>query len=108
MDMGTFSLIVWGGGAMFLMFRIAYLEEQLKKYIDKKYPEESALIRTHEHQWYPWSTQARTLRALIKRERANDHELAYLAKKSKRGLIYFISWTVGVFFLDYFIISKYY
>ncbi|MHC4087080.1 MAG: hypothetical protein ACYSWZ_13310 [Planctomycetota bacterium] len=108
MDMDTLSLIVWGGGSMFLLFRGVYYDQKLKRYVKRQYPEEGEIVWSYEWQMYPWSVGQRTLRALIKRERANDPELAYLAKKSKRGLIYFISWSVGVFFLDSFIISKYY
>lgn len=108
MDMDTFSMIVWGGGMVFLMFKGAYHDQRLKRYVDRRYPEEGKIVRSYEWQHYPWSVGQRTLRALIKREGANDPELARLAKKTKRALIYFISWTIGVFFLDSFIISKYY
>jgi len=108
MDMDTFSMIVWGGGAIFLMFKGAYHDQRLKRYVDRRYPEEGKIVRSYEWQHYPWSVGYRTLKALIKREGANDPELARLARKAKLSIIYCISWIIGVFFLDSFIISKYY
>lgn len=78
------------GFTIFLMFRSAYLQERLKKYIDGQYPEEARIIRSHQWQNYPWSTQARTLRALVKKELANDPELAHRATKAKRSIIYLL------------------
>lgn len=78
------------GLTIFLMFRSAYLQERLKKYIDRHYPEEGKIIRSHQWQSYPWSTQARTLRALVKKERANDPELAHRATKAKHSIIYLL------------------
>jgi len=78
------------GVTIFFMFRSAYLQERLKKYVDRHYPEDGKIIRSHQWQNYPWSTQARTLRALVKREFANDPELAERATKAKRSIIYLL------------------
>lgn len=90
------------------MFRGVYYDQRLKRYVKRHYPEEGEIVWSHEWQMYPWSVGARTLRELIEDKRGNDPELARLARKAKRALIYFLAWTIGVFFLDSFILSKYY
>lgn len=79
--------LAYVGVIIILAFRSVCLEERLKKYVDKQYPEEGKVIRAHEWQYYPWSTQARTLRALVKKQSGSDPELAYRAKKAKRNMI---------------------
>ena len=75
------------GVFIFLGFRGAYLYERLKRHVDRQYPEEGKIVRSYEWQWYPWSVGQRTLRALIKRESADDPELARWAGKWKRSAI---------------------
>jgi hypothetical protein len=104
MDMDTFFVFVYGGVGIFLLLRGAYLYERLKRHVDRQYPEEGKIVRSYEWQWYPWSVGQRTLRALIKRQSANDPELASLAKKSKRALIYVIAWPLAVALISFTII----
>lgn len=83
------------GVAIFLGFRGAYLYERLKRYVDRQYPEEGKVIRSYEWQMYPWSVGHRTLKALIKKQRANDPELARWAKKAKLDMIYLLVWCAS-------------
>jgi hypothetical protein len=108
LEMFTYYFGLYLGVGVLLGIWNIYLGERLLRYVDRQYPEEGKVIRSYGWQMYPWSVGQRTLRALIKREGANDTELARRAKKAKRALIYVISWTIGFFFLDSFIISKYY
>ncbi len=87
MDIDTFLTFVYLGVFVFLAFRGAYLYERLKRYVDRQYPEEGKVVRLYEWQWYPWSVGHRTLMALIKKQRANDPELARRARKAKRNMI---------------------
>ncbi|MHC4641517.1 MAG: hypothetical protein ACYS32_07720 [Planctomycetota bacterium] len=87
MDIDTFLTYVFVVVFIFLGFRGAYLYERLKRYVDRQYPEEGKVIRSYEWQMYPWSVGHRTLKALIKRESANDPELARWAGKWKRSAI---------------------
>lgn len=101
--MDTYFLFVYGGVAIFLMLRIMYLVERLRRYIDRKYPKEAKVIRFYEWQGVPWSVGQRTMRALIKKQSSSDPELALRSKKVKRNLIYFIMWPLAVFSIDLFI-----
>lgn len=103
MDMDTFSVEVFGAVAFFLLLNVWYQNQHLKKYVDRHYPEEGKIVRLYEWQWYPWSVGHRTLMALIKKERANDPELARRARNTKRAVIYFIAWPIVMFLIDYFI-----
>ncbi|MHC4112299.1 MAG: hypothetical protein ACYSUY_14595 [Planctomycetota bacterium] len=96
MDKGTFLLLVYGGVEIVLLIWAVYLNERLKRYIDKQYPEEGKVIRSYEWQWYPWSVGQKTLRALIKKQSANDPELANQAKKAKRAIICVFAWPIVV------------
>ena len=90
MDMDTISTYVWVGVFIFLAFKSMYHDKRLKRYIDRQYPEEGKVIRLYEWQWYPWSVGRRTLWTLVKKQRANDPELARLARKAKRSIIYIL------------------
>ena len=87
MDIYTFLTYVLMVVFIVLGFRAAYLYERLKRYVDRRYPEEGKVIRSYEWQWYPWSVGYRTLKALIKRQSANDPELARWAGKWKCSAI---------------------
>jgi len=89
--------LAYMGVFIFLAFRGAYLYERLKRYVDRQYPEEGKVIRSYEWQMYSWSVGHRTLKALIKKKRANDLELARWAKKAKRNMTYILVWCA--FFL---------
>ena len=104
MDMDTFLVIVYGGVAIFLLFNAAYHDQRLKRYVDKHYPEEGKIFRLYEWQMYPWSIGARTLRALINEQSENDPELARLARKTKRAIIYLIAWPMAFFLTTSFIL----
>ena len=88
MDIDTFLtyvvVVVW----IFLAFKLMYHDKRLKRYIDRQYPEEGKIVRLYEWQWYPWSVGRRTLWTLVKKQRTNDPELARLARKAKRSIIY--------------------
>lgn len=103
MSMDTFLVEVFGGVAIFLLLKFAYHDQRLKRYVDRHYPEEGKIVRSHEWQMYPWSVGHRTLMALIKKERANDPELACLARKRRRSVIYFIAWPIVMYLIDSFI-----
>jgi len=103
MNMGAFSGYVFGVVALFLLLRAAYHDQRLKRYVDRHYPEEGKIVRSYELQWYPWSVGYRTLRALIKKQSANDPELARLARKRIRAIIHFIVWPIVIFLIDSFI-----
>lgn len=92
-------MFAWGALIVFLMIRAGYLYEQLKRHIDMHYPEEGAIIRSYEWQHYPWSTGIKTLRSVIKKNSANDPELAHRAKKAKRAFIYLIVLPLAIFFI---------
>jgi len=103
MDMDTFLVFTYGGVAIALLLRAGWLDEKLKRYIDKHYPEEGKVIRSYQWQWYPWSVGRRTLRTLIRKQCANDPELVRRARKAKRAVIYFIAWPIFTFLIDSFI-----
>ena len=103
MDMDTFLVFAYGGVGIVLLFRAGFLDERLKRYVDRHYPEDGKIVRSYEWQWYPWSVGRSTLRALIKKQRANDPELVRLARKAKRAVIYIIAWPIVVFLIDFFI-----
>ncbi len=94
--MNTLGYLVFGymGFGVLLVFWAFYLSERLKRYIDIKYPDEGRVIRSYEWQWFPWSVGARTLRELIRKQSANDIELAHRAKKANCSWIYFETWFV--------------
>lgn len=85
------------GAGILLVMRVVCLGEQLLRYVDKQYPEEGAVIRSHEWQWYPWSKGQKTLRALVKKQSASDLELADRLKKADRSWMYLSLWCVLIF-----------
>jgi hypothetical protein len=104
--MDIYFLFGYMGVGIFLMVRAKYLDEQLKRYIDKQYPEEGKFIRSHEWQGYPWAKWGRVMRALIKKQSAKDPDLAHRAKKAKLGIVHFFVWF-GLFFLVFLVLAIY-
>lgn len=90
--METYLILGWGGVVIFLLVRAKCLHEMLLRHVDRQFPEEAKVIRSHEWQMHPWSQGARVLRALIHKESGNDPVLAHLARKAERALVYFIVW----------------
>ena len=94
MDTIGYLILVCMGVLVLLVIRGKYIEEQLKRYIDRHYPEEGKYIRSHEGDWYPWAKWGKVMRELIKKHGISDVELAQRAKKLNRSSIHFLVWLV--------------
>jgi hypothetical protein len=97
--MDRFFVFVWVGVGIFLMFKFMYHDQRLKRYIDRQYSEEGKIVRLYESQ----SVGRRTLRTLVKKQRAYDPELACLARKAKLSIIYCIAWLIVMFLITWLI-----
>ena len=97
--MDTYLLFAHGGIVLFLFIRAIYFDDRLKRHIDRRYPKEGMVIRSYQWQIYPWSVGRKTLRALIKKQGGSDPELAHLAKKAKRALIYLLVLPIVIFMI---------
>jgi len=82
---------------LLLGIRASYLQERLLRYVNKQYPKEGNVIRTHAWQMYPGSVGAKTLRALLDKWVAKDLELARRARKAKRAFAYLSTWFLLFF-----------
>lgn len=92
--MDIYFLFGYMGVGIFLMVRAKYLDEQLKRYIDRQYPEEGKFIRSNERLGYPCAKWGRVMRELIKKQRSSDAELAHRVKKLNRSTTLFLAWIV--------------
>ncbi|MDH4240643.1 MAG: hypothetical protein OEW48_13875 [Phycisphaerae bacterium] len=95
-----FGCLYLGLGVL-LGIRGIYLGERLLKHVDRQYPEEAEIIRSHQWQMYPWSVGQRTLRVLIEKKSSNDHVLAYWARRVKRGWTYFKAWFIFALIMSF-------
>jgi len=86
------------GLGILLIIRLAYLSERLLRYIDREYPEEAPIIRTCERLACPWAEGYKALKTLIKKEQADDPEMARRAEKYRASQIHFFGWC-AVFLL---------
>jgi len=77
---------------LLLLIRLIYLDEHLLRYVDKRYHQEGAVIRSYQWQWYPWSKGRRTLRTMVKEKSGSDAELARRAQRAKASKILFFVW----------------
>ena len=92
--LNTNLLFAYGAIGIFLLVRAAYLDEQLKQHVDKKYPEEGENIRSYEWQMYPRSVGQKHLIGLIKQHSDTDPELAHRAQKVRHSIIYSFTWFI--------------
>ena len=102
MDMDTIALHAFGVVTIFCMLKVTYDDQRLKRYVKRHYPEEGKNIRRwYEVQLYPCALGCWMLRTLIKKERANDPQLARLARKSKLSIIYCTVCPIVMFLMSF-------